>query len=50
MLGPLLKGTYWETVAVPELRGQARRVAETVLDRVHQDDEDRALALLEHML
>ena len=50
VLGPLLKGTYWETVAVPELRGQARRVAETVLDRVHQDDEDRALALLEHML
>jgi uncharacterized NAD(P)/FAD-binding protein YdhS len=50
-LGPLLKGTYWESVAVPELRGQAHRVAETVLDRVHRDDEeDRALALLEHML
>lgn len=30
-LGPLLRGTYWETIAVPELRGQARRVAETLL-------------------
>ena len=31
-LGPLLRGTLWETVAVPELRVQARRVAETLLD------------------
>jgi uncharacterized NAD(P)/FAD-binding protein YdhS len=31
-LGPLLRGTLWETIAVPELRGQARRVAETILD------------------
>jgi uncharacterized NAD(P)/FAD-binding protein YdhS len=31
-LGPLLRGTLWETVAVPELRGQARRTAETLLD------------------
>ncbi len=30
-LGPLLRGTFWETIAVPELRGQARRVAETIL-------------------
>lgn len=30
-LGPLLRGTLWETVAVPELRTQARRVAETLL-------------------
>ncbi|MCB1204158.1 MAG: FAD/NAD(P)-binding protein [Verrucomicrobiae bacterium] len=30
-MGPLLRGTYWETIAVPELRGQARRVAETLL-------------------
>ena len=30
-LGPLLRGTLWETIAVPELRGQARRVAETLL-------------------
>lgn len=47
-LGPLLRGTYWETVAVPELRGQARRVAETVLDRVRTEEEE--LALLEHMV
>lgn len=32
-LGPLLRGTLWETLAVPELRGQALRVAETVLDQ-----------------
>lgn len=31
-LGPPLRGTLWETVAVPELRAQARRVAETLLD------------------
>ena len=37
-LGPLLRGTYWETIAVPELRGQARRVAETLLDRPYADD------------
>lgn len=30
-LGPLLRGTYWETIAVPELRGQTRRVADTIL-------------------
>lgn len=30
-LGPLLRGTLWETTAVPELRGQARRVAETIV-------------------
>ncbi len=30
-LGPLLRGARWETIAVPELRGQARRVAETLL-------------------
>jgi uncharacterized NAD(P)/FAD-binding protein YdhS len=30
-LGPMLRGTYWETIAVPELRGQARRVAEAVV-------------------
>ncbi|MET0410492.1 MAG: hypothetical protein ABW217_04325, partial [Polyangiaceae bacterium] len=30
-LGPMLRGTHWETIAVPELRGQARRVAETLL-------------------
>ncbi|HZC59493.1 MAG TPA: hypothetical protein VE154_05830 [Chthoniobacterales bacterium] len=32
-LGPLLRGTLWETVAVPELRAQAKRVAETLLEQ-----------------
>ncbi len=32
-LGPLLRGTLWETIAVPELRSQARRTAEALLDQ-----------------
>jgi uncharacterized NAD(P)/FAD-binding protein YdhS len=47
-LGPLLKGTYWESIAVPELRGQAKRVAETVLGRVSGDDNE-APALLQSL-
>lgn len=31
-IGPLLRGTLWETTAVPELRGQALRVAQTLLE------------------
>lgn len=31
-LGPLLRGTLWESIAVPELRGQALRIAQTLLD------------------
>jgi len=31
-MGPLMKGTLWETTAVPELRGQAMRVAEMMLE------------------
>ncbi|HWA99742.1 MAG TPA: FAD/NAD(P)-binding protein [Pirellulales bacterium] len=31
-MGPLLHGTLWETIAVPELRGQALRVAQTLLE------------------
>jgi uncharacterized NAD(P)/FAD-binding protein YdhS len=38
-LGPLLRGTYWETIAVPELRGQARRVAETILEQTPSTTE-----------
>jgi uncharacterized NAD(P)/FAD-binding protein YdhS len=34
-LGPLLRGTLWETTAVPELRGQAMRVAQLLLRDVH---------------
>jgi uncharacterized NAD(P)/FAD-binding protein YdhS len=30
-IGPMLKGSLWETTAVPELRNQALRVAETML-------------------
>jgi uncharacterized NAD(P)/FAD-binding protein YdhS len=48
-LGPLLKGTYWETIAVPELRGQARRVAETLLGTTLVHDEEGQL-LLEYMI
>jgi uncharacterized NAD(P)/FAD-binding protein YdhS len=32
-LGPLLRGTLWETIAVPELRAQAKLVAETLLEQ-----------------
>lgn len=30
-IGPILKGTLWETIAVPELRQQAMTVAQTIL-------------------
>jgi uncharacterized NAD(P)/FAD-binding protein YdhS len=29
-LGPLTRGTFWEIVAVPDIRSQARRVAEAI--------------------
>ena len=32
VIGPLLRGTYWETIAVPELRGQALRLAQLLLE------------------
>ena len=32
-IGPPLKGSLWETTAVPELRSQAMRVAEMILER-----------------
>ena len=31
VIGPLLRGTLWESIAVPELRGQSLRVAEVLL-------------------
>jgi uncharacterized NAD(P)/FAD-binding protein YdhS len=34
VIGPLLRGTLWETIAVPELRGQALHVAEILLDEL----------------
>jgi uncharacterized NAD(P)/FAD-binding protein YdhS len=33
-IGPLMKGTLWESTAVPELRGQAMRVAQLMLEDV----------------
>jgi uncharacterized NAD(P)/FAD-binding protein YdhS len=33
-IGPLLRGTLWESIAVPELRSQALHVAETLLDEL----------------
>ena len=37
-IGPLLKGTLWETTAVPELRAQTHQVAQALLarDQRHQ--------------
>ena len=41
-LGPLLKGTLWETTAVPELRGQAMQLARVLLaDETWAADDDR---------
>jgi uncharacterized NAD(P)/FAD-binding protein YdhS len=34
-LGPLLRGSLWETTAVPELRAQAMRVAQFLLQETH---------------
>ncbi len=48
-LGPLLRGTLWETIAVPELRTQARRVAETLLDQVSETQPETS-AVLEYMI
>ena len=48
-LGPMLRGTYWETIAVPELRVQARRVAETLLGSVREDEQEGQLQL-EYMI
>jgi uncharacterized NAD(P)/FAD-binding protein YdhS len=48
-LGPMLRGTYWETIAVPELRVQARRVAETLLGSARMDEQEGQLQL-EYMI
>ena len=37
-LGSILKGTLWETIAVPELRSQTFRVAETIVRQLTQGD------------
>jgi len=49
-LGPLLRGTLWETIAVPELRGQARRVAETLLDQPPLFDTMPPEVVVEYMI
>jgi uncharacterized NAD(P)/FAD-binding protein YdhS len=49
-LGPLLRGTLWETIAVPELRGQARRVAETVLHQPALADTSPPEVMMEYMI
>ena len=48
-LGPLLRGTLWETIAVPELRAQARRLAETLLDRAPAVEPEPSV-MLEYMI
>jgi uncharacterized NAD(P)/FAD-binding protein YdhS len=48
-LGPILRGTYWETIAVPELRGQALRVAETLLARSLSVPFEGSV-MMEHMI
>ena len=48
-LGPMLRGTYWETIAVPELRVQARHVAETLLGNAHTEEQEGQLQL-EYMI
>lgn len=49
-LGPMLRGTYWETIAVPELRVQARRAAETLLGATRADVQEEGQLRLEYML
>ncbi len=42
-IGPLLKGSLWETTAVPELRGQAMGVAQTMLHQHHRTPQEYVL-------
>ncbi len=49
-LGPLLRGTLWETIAVPELRDQARRVAETLLDHAVLSESMPPVVVMEYMI
>ncbi|MDR3404287.1 MAG: FAD/NAD(P)-binding protein [Chthoniobacter sp.] len=48
-LGPLLRGTLWESIAVPELRSQARHVAETLLDQPVTPATEAAV-MMEYMI
>lgn len=49
-LGPLLRGTLWETIAIPELRGQARRVAETLLHQRSLAETSPPEVMMEYMI
>ncbi len=49
-LGPVLRGTLWETIGVPELRGQARRVAETVLGTTGLRPVTQVDVMMEYMI
>jgi uncharacterized NAD(P)/FAD-binding protein YdhS len=49
-LGPILRGTLWETIAVPELRGQARRVAETILGQPARPEIPPEEVMMEYMI
>ena len=49
-LGPLLRGTLWETIAVPELRVQARRTAQTLLDHPVVHPETHPPVMMEYMI
>ncbi|MCB1277825.1 FAD/NAD(P)-binding protein [Prosthecobacter sp.] len=49
-LGPLLRGSLWETIAVPELRGQAMRVAQTLLDQTPEAATEPAAVMMEYMI
>jgi uncharacterized NAD(P)/FAD-binding protein YdhS len=48
-LGPMLRGTLWETIAVPELRAQAKLVAETLLEQPPVPI-DEAEVMMEYMI
>jgi uncharacterized NAD(P)/FAD-binding protein YdhS len=55
-IGPLRKGSLWESIAVPELRGQASQMAEHLvgrllphtrtIDRIAPETIDLALATI----
>jgi len=49
-LGPLLRGTLWETIAVPELRVQARRTVEALLNQPATPIPADASAMMEYMI
>ena len=43
-IGPITRGVFWESVAVPDIRVQAQQVAERI-SRLDQDPEQGAAAL-----